>query len=174
MDYELTKKELANIAGYTYRRLYDIDQGLPEDKKLFVRSNDSSNKYDLQMFVKRWVDYNVSRDVGNIVDLDEIKAKHETIKAEKTQLEVDRMKGRLVDVFDVKKLWGNVANTVMQNLIRLPHKLAPMLKMMDNTEEIAFIIDDEIRKVLNEIADTPLPEDANDNSEENDKEEGEE
>ena len=36
MGVSMTKKELATIAGYTYRRLYDIDRDLPEGKKLFV------------------------------------------------------------------------------------------------------------------------------------------
>ena len=32
----LSKKDLASIAGYTYRRLYDIDKAAEKDKKLFV------------------------------------------------------------------------------------------------------------------------------------------
>ena len=59
---------------------------------------------------------------------------------------------------DVRRLWGDIANTVMQNLIHLPSKIAPMVQMMDNVEVIASIIDEEIRKILEEIAETPLPE----------------
>lgn len=33
-----------------------------------------------------------------------------------------------------------------------------MVQMMDNVELIASIIDEEIRKILEEIAETPLPE----------------
>ena len=44
----LTKKELATIAGYTYRRLHDIDMGLPDGKKLFVKGE--GGKYDLALF----------------------------------------------------------------------------------------------------------------------------
>lgn len=54
-----TKKELASFAGYTYRRLYDIDMALPEDKKLFVKSE--NGKYDIALFIQRWVDYNVNK-----------------------------------------------------------------------------------------------------------------
>lgn len=154
---ELTKKELATIAGYTYRRLYDIDRDLPENKKLFVQGKDSS-KYDLAIFVQRWVEYNISAHCSEgPVDLDEVKAKHEVIKAEKTQLEVDRMRGQLVDVADVKRLWGDIANTVTQNMMHLADKLAPQLIMRDNQEAIAEIIGDEIRTTLENIAKTPLP-----------------
>lgn len=171
---ELTKKELANIAGYTYRRLYDIDRDLPDNRKLFVQGKDSS-KYDLALFVQRWVEYNVAlHQTETSYDLDEVKARHEAIKAEKTQLEVDRMRGQLIDVADVKKLWADIANTVMQNMIHLPDKLAPQLIMRDNTEEIADIISEEIRTTLDGIADTPLPdyvEDDEDTDETEDEEE---
>lgn len=173
---ELTKKELANIAGYTYRRLYDIDRDLPENRKLFVQGKDSS-KYDLSLFVQRWVQYNIETHQDETVyDLDEVKAKHEAIKAEKTQLEVDRMRGQLIDLQDVKRLWGDIANTVQQNMMHLPSKLAPMLLMQDNPEIIADIISDEIRKILEIIADTPLPDYAqeDDDSEEKGDEEDEE
>lgn len=55
MEKEATKKELAQIAGYTYRRLYDIDLSLPQEKKLFVKGD--GGKYDLAVFVQRWVNY---------------------------------------------------------------------------------------------------------------------
>ena len=152
----MTKKELATVAGYTYPRLYDIDRDLPEDKKLFVAGE--GGKYDLAIFVQRWVAYNIANEAkGEQLDLEKVKAKHEAIKAEKTQLEVDRMRGELVDVQDVRKLWGDIAGTVTQSLLNLPSKVAPMLRMMDNVELIASIIDEDVRKILNEIADTPLP-----------------
>lgn len=153
---EMTKKELATIAGYTYRRLYDIDRDLPADKKLFVAS-EGGNKYDLALFVQRWVEYNVNHETDGIEDLDVVKARHEAVKIEKTELEVARMRGQLIDVQDVKRLWGDIANTVMQNMLHLASKVAPMLRMMDNTEMIANIIDTEMRKSLNDIANTPLP-----------------
>lgn len=152
----MTKKELANIAGYTYRRLYDIDRELPEGRKLFVEGG--GGKYDLAIFVQRWVDYNVRNEAeGGMLDLDEVKARHEVIKAEKTKLEVEKLRGQMVDVQDVRRLWGDVASTVTQNLLHLPGKVAPMLCMMDSVEEIAGIIDGDIQKILNEIAETPLP-----------------
>ena len=155
MKTSMTKKDLATVAGYTYRRLYDIDRELPAEKKLFVPADDG--KYDLPMFVQRWVAYNVENETGNIEDLDEVKAIHERVKIRKTELEVARMEGSLVDVADARKLWGDVAAIVTQNLLHLPSQLAPMLRMMENTETIAHIIDTQIRKRLEIIAETPLP-----------------
>ena len=168
----MTKKKLATIAGYTYRRLYDIDRDLPEGKKLFVKGEDG--KYDLAIFVQKWVEYNIASEApDDWEDLDAVKAKHEIVKTQKTELEVARMRGQMIDVNDVRKLWGDIANTVKQNFIHLPSKLAPMLQMMDNVELIASIINEEIRKILNEIADTPLPDYAEEGEEsEEDDEEG--
>lgn len=152
---ELTKKELAQAAGYTYRRLHDIDRDLPKEKKLFVAGE--GGKYDLALFVQRWVAYNVDHECADGEDLDAVKARHEVVKTQKTELEVARMRGQLIDVQDVRRLWGDVANTVTQNLLHLPSKLAPQLMMMENQEVIASIIDEGIRNILNTIAETPLP-----------------
>ena len=107
-------------------------------------------------------------------DLDTVKARHEVVKTQKTELEVARMRGQLIDVQDVKRLWGDIANTVMQNMIHLPSKLAPMLLMQDNAEVIADMIGKEIRAALEEIADTPLPTYAAEENSEESEEEGDE
>lgn len=169
MEITLTRKELATLAGYSYRRLYDIDKDLPKGKKLFEKSEDG--KYDLAIFVQRWVDYSVSKKETDDISLEEAKTLHERVKIEKSQLEVAKMRGELVDVNDVRQLWGTVANTVMQNMIRLPGKIAQQVYMLDNMDLITGIIDKEIRDVLEMIADTPLPDEAASEEEEETQEE---
>ena len=169
MSVSMTKKELASIAGYTYRRLYDIDRDLPEGKKLFVQSEDG--KYDLAIFVQKWVEYNVAHETEDVEDLDVVKAKHEVVKTQKTELEVAKMRGQLIDMQDIKRLWADVANTVMQNLIHLPSKLAPMLRMIESADVISGIIDEEIRKILEAMAEIPVPDYAD--VEKEDEEDGE-
>lgn len=155
MGIYLTKKELATVAGYSYRRLHDIDMGLPEEGKLFVKGE--GGKFDLALFVQRWVRYNVDNETGDDQTLDEVKARHEIVKTRKTELEVARLEGKLVDVYEIRRLWGGVANTVMQNMLRLPSKVSPRLVMMKDSEMIASIIDQEIRDTLTLISETPLP-----------------
>lgn len=152
----LTKRELAEMAGYTYRWLHDIDKNLPEDKKLFVAGE--GGKYALSFFVQRWVKYNTGKAADNSdKTLDDVRADHELVKIRKTELEVAKLEGKLVDINDVRKLWGDVASTVMQTMLRLPSKIAPQLVMMKTPDHISNIIDREIRIALNDIADTPLP-----------------
>ena len=118
---------------------------------------EDAKKCDLAVFVRRWVDYNVECAQSASGDLDAVRAQHESVKMRKTQLEVDRMEGTLVDVQEVRKIWGDIANTIMQNMIHLPSTLAPMVRGMENVEVISNVIDTEIRKVLEGLAETPLP-----------------
>lgn len=159
MNYACTKKELADIIGMTPRQLLNIDNSLPEDKKLFVHTDDGKT-YDMQTFVRRWVEYNVDKSTSGEMSLDTVRAIHEQVKTQKTELEVARLRGELVEVSAVRQVWGNVANTAMQNLIRIPSKVAPLLVMLPTADVIADIIDKEIRDVLTTIADTPLPAEA--------------
>ena len=155
----MTKRDLAALTGYTYRRLLDIDAALPDEKKFFVPVEDGKQGCDAATFVQRWVAFNVERakakaEVGN---LEEIRANHERVKTKKTQLEVDRLSGQLISVADVKKLWGDIISTVTQNLIYMPSKVSPQLMMMEDPDKIAAIIDFEVRHILEIISKTPLP-----------------
>ena len=169
-----TKIDIGRIAGYSCKQLNRIDAALEDDDKLFVKCEDG--KYDLAFFVQHWVRYQLSKaDPDNDrMDLELVKAKHEVVKTQKTELEVARMKGRLIDVQDVRKLWGDVVATVVQNFLNLPSKTAPLVRMMDNTEAISGIMEQEIRKVLENLSETPLPEYAEVNDEEPESEEEDE
>ena len=161
MGVALTKKELATISGYTYRRLYDIDLGLPKDEKLFVPSETNPKKYDLALFVQRWVDYNVSQVGGEEggEELVTIKAQHEKVKKEKTELEVARMKAEMVNIQDVHQLWCNLAGMIRNRFVRLGHKVSNSLVMQEDAEKIAEIIDREVRDALSLLANEPTAED---------------
>ncbi|NLV58698.1 MAG: hypothetical protein GXY67_07990 [Clostridiales bacterium] len=155
MSISLTKKELATVAGYTYRRLYDIDRDLPKEQKLFVEGE--GGKYDLALFVQRWVAYCVDSQSGTDMDLDEVKAKHEQVKMAKSEIELARMRGEVVAVADVKRVWADIAHAVTQNMMLLPSKVAPVVVGMKSTMLISGVIEEAVREVLNLIADTPLP-----------------
>lgn len=152
----MTKKELAELAGYTYRRLYDIDRGLPENGKLFVDAGDG--KYDAGLFVQRWVKYNVSHETAEADELNTVKARHEEIKMEKSGMELARMRGELVSAAEIRALWAEIVTVVTQRLLVLPSKIAPMVVGMEKVEVIEGLVDREVRDTLTLIADTPMPE----------------
>lgn len=155
MSVYLMQKELAELVGKTDRQIRNIDREQEEGRKLLVKVD--GGKFDAAIFVQRWVSLQADKITEGMKNLDAVKARHEIVKTEKTTLEVQRMRGELIDVHDIRKAWGDVANTVMQAMIHLPSTLAPMVQGLDNVEVIGSIIDAEIRRVLNGIAVTPLP-----------------
>lgn len=167
----LSKRALSEIAGYTYRWMHNIDLGLPTEGKLFVKGD--NGQYQLSLFVQRWAKYNAEQNTVEDKSLEEVKAIHERIKTRKTELEVERLEGKLVDVAEIKKLWATIARTVTQNMMRIPNQIAPRLQMLDNVEVISAMIADEIRNALEAVSETPLPEyvAADDETEEGEDEE---
>ena len=159
MGISLTRKEIADIAGYSYHGLYNINKALPEGRKLFVKGE--GGKIDLAVFVQRWVDYNieiaVARAGGDGNDLEGEKARHERLKADKTEIEVGRMRGEYVSINEVLRLWTNIHGVVVNRLVNLPKKLAPMLVMIEKPEDAETIIERDLRDALNLIATAPLP-----------------
>ena len=63
-----------------------------------------------------------------------------------------------MDVRDVMLLWTSITGTIMQNMLNLPAKVAPRITGISSVEFVASVIDEEIRTILNNLADTPLPE----------------
>lgn len=157
MGIALTKKELASVAGYSYRRLHDIDNELPGNRKLFVKSETDPKRYDLALFVQRWVEYNKDTAEEEFEELSVVKAQHERVKKEKTELEVARMKAEYVEIAEVQRTWSNLATIVRSRFVNLARKVAPALVMIDNPDRIEEIIDRDVREALNMIANTPLP-----------------
>ncbi len=151
----LTQGELAELAGYSTKQLSRINAGLDDDKKLFVKAEGAG--YDVASFVQHWVQYNVSKAMGDVDDFDKVKTIHEKVKTRKTELEVSRMEGSLVDARDVRKLWGDEIQTMKQGLFRLPGMLAPMLQGEMSIEVIKRTIDAEIRRALEDFADGKMP-----------------
>ncbi len=157
MSIALTKKELANIAGYSYQRIHMIDQTLPANEKLFVRSEANEKKFDLALFVQRWAAYNRKDSQEESVELSEVKAKHEKVKMEKTKLEVARMRGEYVSIAELAPLWSNMAATVAERFNHLATKLAPGLVMIKDADIIEAAIEREVRDALGPLATMPVP-----------------
>mgnify|MGYP006988840907 CR=1 FL=1 len=158
MNIAMTKKELASVAGYTYRRLHDIDTSLPSNQKLFVLSDTEEKKYDLAIFVQRWVAYNSQISEAEDDELSTIKARHEVVKMEKTKIEVSKLKGEYVSISALAPLWSQIAATVADRLNNLANKLAPSLVMIADADIIEQAIEREVRDALSALNSMPVPE----------------
>lgn len=144
-------KELALLVKLSPRRLYQINEELEPDKKLFVR--EEGNKADLATFVQRWTAYRESlvRGSGEMT-LEEAKTQHELIKTEKTRFEVKRLQGEMVYASDVIALGQEIVGGVKNNLLHIPPTLAPVLCSMDDAEEIEAAMTQAIREALEDMS----------------------
>ncbi|MBQ9252258.1 MAG: hypothetical protein IJ188_06460 [Clostridia bacterium] len=171
MDQALTKKELASLSGYSYRRLHEIDMALPEREKLFVKSEQDEKKYSLALFIQRWAAYNAQAAEAESEELSAIKAKHEAVKMEKTRIEVSRMKNELVPISELAPIWSNIAATVADRFNALPSKVAASLVMIGDAEIIEEKIEREIRDAMSLMSEMPLPETGTEKAQEEETEE---
>ena len=155
MGISMTRREIADIAGYSYHQLYNIDKALPEGKRLFVEGD--GKKVDLATFVQRWVAYNVEKASSGGDNLEDEKARHERLKADKAEIEVGRMKGEYVNINDIVRMWTDITGVVVNRLVNLPKKLAPQLVMIEDPETAEEIVARDVRDALEMISSTPLP-----------------
>jgi len=133
--------------------LRDIDHTLPDDRKLFVKVEGG---YDLAAFVQSWVKYNVEVVGREEKDLNAERAKHERIKAQKTELQVGVLQRDLVPAREVRRAWADIALAVRDRLLELPARVGQTLVMIKTAEHAASILDAEIRDVLIAIADSGI------------------
>ena len=145
-------KELAALVGITDRRLRQINEALPPEKKLIVRE-EGEKKADLALFVRRWTDYKVSiaKRSGEI-SLEEAKTEHELLKIQKTDIELKRMQAEVVPVIDVVTLAQEIVAGTKNNLLHIPSTLSPILAKVDDAEEIEEIMSDAIREALEDLS----------------------
>ncbi len=149
-------EELAQLVDKSERRIRQIDSGLDEKEKLLKKGE--GGKYDLFFFVKQWTEYNIKLKVGGKqLNLDDIKAQHEQLKMEVTQIELGKMRGDICSTEDVFKIWAELAKNVAGKLLGIPSALAPRITGLDNTEVVEAAIEKEIRESLREISRTPMP-----------------
>ena len=171
MKITLSRRQLADAAGYSYRRLHDIDSALPEGEKLFVESE--GRKCDLALFVQRWAAYCAKMAAGAAgTTLEDEKARHEKLKADKTEIEVGRMRGEYVDINEIVRLWTNITGVVVNRLVNLPKKLAPQLVMIEDAETAEEIVARDLRDMMAMISNTPLPDENEPPQDDEDKDDG--
>lgn len=147
---------LAELVGKTERRIRQINNDLPENEKLLEA--DDKGKYDPAIFVQRWVAYQIKQEGGNKESLDDIKAKHEKVKMEKSQIELGILKGEICKTEDMLQVWCMILKELSNGLLSIPHTLAPRLTNMENAREVEAVLEAEITAAMQGLAKTPYPE----------------
>lgn len=82
----------------------------------------------------------------------DIKAEHEVLKKEKTELQLQQMRGQLHSSEDVRLLMGDMILSAKSNLMSLPMRVSPLL-IDKSAKKIEQILNDEISATLTVLMD---------------------
>jgi len=146
-------KELASVAGVDVRRIQQLTQdGVikkePGGKYDFVRA-----VHNLLVFYRQKSD---SRRSAESEEMAGEKIKQINVKRRLEELKLKQLEGELHKAEDIERMIGGMLTRLRINLLAIPMGLAPTLREMDDTMEIADKLAERIRRALNEAADFSL------------------
>jgi terminase small subunit / prophage DNA-packing protein len=144
---ELTTKQLSDLFCISDRTVRNwTAKGMPKI---------APGKFD-GLAAVRWYAENVfmpeaaeSRDLLSKAEAERLML---NLKAELLQVEVDKEKGKLVPLEEIKRDWGRIAQAVKTGLYGIPYRLAAILATVDNESEIRKMIKQEVNRSLDEIS----------------------
>lgn len=150
----LTRKGVAKLLNYKnekYINELERDFGLPKI---------NWNKYDIYQVIQWYINYIEGIHTKEIQKLKEEKPQDELARksARLKELEIQEREGKLVDLDYVKWAWIEEYKLLDEILAGIGAKLAPKLLKKENATEIRFIIDEEIKKAKEKIAQLPIKE----------------
>lgn len=86
------------------------------------------------------------------VSLAEAQLKHELAKTAKTELEVDRLKGILINAQEAAHVWGEMIVAARNRALLIPSKVAPKVAVVSDVLICQEILDRELRSFLTELS----------------------
>ena len=147
-----TQHALAKHCGWSYQRMGSLLQAV-QPRKSDPKANGTETRYyhlgDVfdALLVK----------AGN-EDLDAAyeRARKDKAQADKTELEVARLKRQMVIWAAVEKAWGQMLSRLRSKLLTLPSKVAPLVQSSDGEyATIAEIVRGGVNDALRELSDDP-------------------
>lgn len=82
------------------------------------------------------------------------RAIREAYNARLSKLAYEEKAGELVRTDAVKVAWFNILRVLRDRTLNLPDRLAPILAAEPDPKQITALLDDELRQILDDVADT--------------------
>jgi hypothetical protein len=89
---------------------------------------------------------------GGTISLAEAQLRHELAKATKTEFEVAKLKGTLIDAYEAAVEWGTMITSARNRALLIPSKIAPKVAATSDVVSCQEILDREIRSFLTELS----------------------
>jgi terminase small subunit / prophage DNA-packing protein len=90
-------------------------------------------------------------------DITEEKTRLTKAQADKAQLDVAVIEGKLIPTEQVEDTWLNYISNCRARLLNIPNKIAHIILTVDNFAEAENIIKESIHEALEELANDPIP-----------------
>lgn len=146
-EYIVTTEQISEILGLSKRR---IQQLAKEDA--LVRA--SHGKFDLPASIKSYIEYLLEREhSGDELDKAEEEAKWTRARRQKTELELQIMRGELHRSEDVKRVMNDMLGNFRAKLLALPTKMAPQVLGLTEIPPIKEKLKTAVYEAMSELSD---------------------
>jgi terminase small subunit / prophage DNA-packing protein len=144
---ELSTKQLSDLFQVSDRTIRSwATRGMPRKAPGRFEGLEAVRWYAENIFIPEAAE---SRDLLSKAEAERLML---NLKAELLQVEVDREKGKLVPLEEVKADWIRIAQAVKTTLYGIPFRLAAIIATVDNENEIRKMIKSEVNRALTEIS----------------------
>ena len=140
---EYSLSQLEQLTGLTYRPL---KQRL--GKLAPIRKDGRTCFYDAREAIRHLL---FGKDGETVLDLTKERAKLTRVQTEKTELEVEKMKGEMVDAREVESAYVRLAHNCKTKILTVPNRIALELEMKA-APFIANRMAETLREVLDEFS----------------------
>jgi phage terminase Nu1 subunit (DNA packaging protein) len=125
-----------------------------------IPAPEKGGRYDLIGSVQGYVVYLRERTMGRELSQTDAHAEKTRLlkaQADRTELEVDELKGLMIPAEDVAGEWQEMVSNARARMLAMPSKAAHLLIAAESFTEAEQILENEIHGVLNELANDGLP-----------------
>ena len=146
-QYIVTTKQISEILGLSTRRI----QQLATENALVKASR---GKFDLPSSITTYINYLVEKEKPDSeLDKYEEEALWTRARRQKTELELQIMKGELHRSEDVKRVMNDMLGGFRARLLSLPSKTAPQILGKTEIPAIKEILKESVYEAMNELSD---------------------
>jgi len=82
-----------------------------------------------------------------------LRARKLAADARKAEIEVRKLEGALLERHEVERTWFEKARLIRDGLLNIPDRVSPLLASISDPHKVHQLLDSELRKALNDIAD---------------------
>tara|TARA_R100000734_G_C3296097_1_gene87259 strand:+ start:62 stop:574 length:513 start_codon:yes stop_codon:yes gene_type:complete len=157
-----TRKEVADHLFMTVQNVSKlIKNGVFHTKTGANPMNLDHSRESYIAFLQKKARYGLKDGSG---DITEEKTRLTKAQADKAQLDVAVLEGKLIPTEQVEDTWGNYVANCRGKLLNIPTKLAHLVLASENFAEVEKLIKDSIYEALEELANDPIPREYRENT----------